>query len=489
MSSIQVFRDIPAVHFQDDELLRGMWQPEPQNMAGCSHPEVLSPGDKAFHHDVRMLAPWPERTFLDTVAEPGHPGSPSPLTYHTAYGQVFQPFPQRLPPRPETITPWQTPGLIHDEVASPSDSSQSSQSERSFSHGVSVGSGSSATDEYVGSVTCEYGPYEYQPPPYASLSSFKNVSPKELQYEQDLDEPQPSHIDELNKFSNGHPYPGDETEECSCDGDSDDDTYHEGHTMDQDDDKSSDYTPRREIIDRRARCRDSNNALKPHGHGRSTMRSRAGVTKNKSPKQRQTRFDIQGQGAQGAERRRFICSFSHYGCASAFVNKNEWKRHVLSQHLQLGFYRCDIGDCVPTSSHVTSRRNSSGQVEAGYNDFNRKDLFTQHLRRMHTPWRTQLSGGRPIEPTTAEKNEFEASLEDIRQRCWQERRDPPERSVCGFCNQIFEGKGSWEDRMEHVGRHHERDEEDESEDEELTEYAFREGIIRQRNDGNGYKLV
>ncbi|KAL8902544.1 MAG: hypothetical protein Q9207_004600, partial [Kuettlingeria erythrocarpa] len=48
-----------------------------------------------------------------------------------------------------------------------------------------------------------------------------------------------------------------------------------------------------------------------------------------------------------AHTRPFTCSFRRYGCKSRFGSKNEWKRHVSSQHLCPGIYRCDIGVCVP----------------------------------------------------------------------------------------------------------------------------------------------
>ncbi|EZF70942.1 hypothetical protein H105_06858 [Trichophyton soudanense CBS 452.61] len=84
--------------------------------------------------------------------------------------------------------------------------------------------------------------------------------------------------------------------------------------------------------------------------------SESGVRKNRAkPKQRQSpvskrttrrtppkssSFSIP-RNRQSAADRIFTCVFAPYGCTSSFASKNEWKRHVLSQHLQLGFYRCD----------------------------------------------------------------------------------------------------------------------------------------------------
>jgi hypothetical protein len=191
-----------------------------------------------------------------------------------------------------------------------------------------------------------------------------------------------------------------------------------------------------------------------------------------------------------ADAKQFTCTFSHYGCDAKFASKNEWKRHVSSQHLQLGFYRCDVGACHPEHQNGAS----ASQNTKRYNDFNRKDLFTQHHRRMHTPW------GNPKEGTKKQWEEFEESLEDVRSRCWRVRRNPPQRSGCGFCGRIFEdrdsdsdvgkkgenrdkdrGNNSWELRMEHVGKHFERqdwDVEVEREDEDLTAWALAEGIVR-----------
>lgn len=180
--------------------------------------------------------------------------------------------------------------------------------------------------------------------------------------------------------------------------------------------------------------------------------------------------------------RQFICSFAHYGCTSSFSSKNEWKRHITSQHLQLGTYRCDIGDCnlhrrssslaLPKRTRPNHRTTPSRQKEK---DFNRKDLFIQHLRRMHTPQSVSRHD------TSTKKEEA-----IISQRCWHQQREPPQHSLCGFCNQEFKGERSWDERIEHVGKHFERDEklpEVGVEDVYLRDWAIQEGILRWEQDG------
>lgn len=217
-----------------------------------------------------------------------------------------------------------------------------------------------------------------------------------------------------------------------------------------------------------------------------------------------------------AHTRPFICTFGPYGCLSRFGSKNEWKRHVSSQHIQPGVWRCDQGACIPqpfshrrSSSSTTSKRRGAKasehndiivvgggggpHIDAGFNEFNRKDLFTQHLRRMHAPARSAPA---------AEKGAFEASLEETRQRCWIKTREPPQASVCGYCcdgdremggmksEGMFEGPDSWDERMEHVGRHLERGHAGREwrEDVGLREWMVREGLIVWDGEGGRWVL-
>jgi hypothetical protein len=179
---------------------------------------------------------------------------------------------------------------------------------------------------------------------------------------------------------------------------------------------------------------------------------------------------------KNGDSRPFICAFSHYGCDSRFSSKNEWKRHVSSQHLQLGFYRCDSEPCNPEIDHNRARL-AAGNNRT-YNDFNRKDLFTQHHRRMHTPW---TPASKP--PSKKANEDFEEALEEVRQRCWTERRQAPRRSRCIFCDRRFEGETAWEERMEHIGKHFEKAEREKKdlgigeEDPDLKLWALHEGIV------------
>lgn len=179
--------------------------------------------------------------------------------------------------------------------------------------------------------------------------------------------------------------------------------------------------------------------------------------------------------ASNASKRPYVCSFIHYGCNSTFASKNEWKRHVTSQHLQLGFYRCDIGSCNGSNRQLGE--------SSPHNDFNRKDLFTQHCRRMHKP-RSPSTGA----SLAKDEESFEASLEEVRQRCWTERRRPPQKSICGFCGRSFEGEQTWDNRMEHVSKHFEKGDGEEGEDEELRSWAVQEGIVEKTNEGS-YRLT
>ena len=261
----------------------------------------------------------------------------------------------------------------------------------------------------------------------------------------------------------------------------------EDNNPDQDSDQDPEYNPNR------PQRRMSNQVKYPGRTSPKRTRSISNVvtlgeTKISKPSQRKTttgqgRGRTAGKGPSDPNKRIFTCAFHSWGCDSTFGSKNEWKRHVSSQHLQLEFYRCDAGTC----------NQDSRSTSKSYNDFGRKDLFTQHHRRMHTPWAPATNP-----PNTRVKQEFEDSLEGVRQRCLKERRKAPQRSSCGFCRRVFEGTNSWDERMEHVGKHFEgkggvngaKEPQDlkEDEDEDLKEWALKEGIIKNYG-SRGFWLV
>jgi hypothetical protein len=186
--------------------------------------------------------------------------------------------------------------------------------------------------------------------------------------------------------------------------------------------------------------------------------------------------------------RPFPCCFAQYNCHASFTSKNEWKRHISTKHIQLGFWRCDM--CEP----------SAGVECPVYNDFNRKDLFTQHLRRMHAPYQQAKeeeefgplrgSEGTATSATTIAVSSMlqltEEQILDIQKRCYTILRAPPQQSNCVFCSRVFAGPSSWEERLEHVGGHLERDRKNNllcldasawREDPALLDYLLREGIV------------
>ena len=191
----------------------------------------------------------------------------------------------------------------------------------------------------------------------------------------------------------------------------------------------------------------------------------------------------------GSHTRPFICTFHDYGCTITVSSKNEWKRHINVQHMHLETWRCDIGSCANQSnlskSHKASPSPLGRHTEAqgsGAHDFDRKDLFTQHLKRMHVP---------PPSASKAEKKRFEESIDGIRSRCYKKLREPPTNSICPYCphHPVFE---NWEDRVEHVGKHLERsdfDKNNEVEDIVLREWLIREHYLVWKPNAGGWRLL
>ncbi|KAF4504102.1 hypothetical protein G6O67_008715 [Ophiocordyceps sinensis] len=174
-----------------------------------------------------------------------------------------------------------------------------------------------------------------------------------------------------------------------------------------------------------------------------------------------------------AHTRPFPCAFSFAGCTSTFGSKNEWKRHIASQHLCLQYYRCS--QCPQSTA------------EGKGNEFNRKDLFTQHLRRMHAPFQVKRAMSKGETKLLAE---WEEHVKNMQQTCLVTRRQPPQRSACPKpgCQHDFSGVGSWDEWTEHVGRHMEKGEaQGLGVDSLLAQWALDEGIIEFKGDGE-YRL-
>ncbi|TWU72051.1 hypothetical protein ED733_002618 [Metarhizium rileyi] len=173
-----------------------------------------------------------------------------------------------------------------------------------------------------------------------------------------------------------------------------------------------------------------------------------------------------------AHTRPFPCAFSFAGCTSTFGSKNEWKRHIASQHLCLQYYRCSA---CPQNA-----------VEGKGNEFNRKDLFTQHLRRMHAPFQIK----RAISQDGQMQSDWDAHVKGMQKTCLVTRRQPPQRAACPKpdCRKEFDGPNAWDEWTEHVGRHMEKGEGTVlGADGLLAKWALDEGIIEPKGDGE-YRL-
>jgi hypothetical protein len=139
--------------------------------------------------------------------------------------------------------------------------------------------------------------------------------------------------------------------------------------------------------------------------------------------------------------RAFKCVFYFGGCPSTFASKNEWKRHVLSQHVLLYYWHCTEPACVDAN------KETNGAI------FNRKDLYTQHVRRMHVPqnFRKALKSRKSVPA-------WDAQLRQMQEKALRHRCQLPTYLRCpaSGCSMEFHGGNAWDDRMEHVARHLEK---------------------------------
>lgn len=158
-----------------------------------------------------------------------------------------------------------------------------------------------------------------------------------------------------------------------------------------------------------------------------------------------------------SSQRPFTCPLQPYGCTADFATKNEWKRHVQSQHVLLGFWRCQ--QCLKPNGRQ--------------NDFNRKDLFKEHLRRMHVPeanrkavatagtanqarsTSSSTSSNSKSKSRTKQRGQdsIEQYLEEVAQRSWLQIRQPATYLHCFVCGEDFTSETATAQWLEHVGHH------------------------------------
>lgn len=189
--------------------------------------------------------------------------------------------------------------------------------------------------------------------------------------------------------------------------------------------------------------------------------------------------------------RPLLCVFHYAGCTSRFASKNEWKRHVASQHLALRYWICTEGTCGQTRGPSTRSRAAS--LPAFGSIFNRKDLYTQHIRRMHLA----PEGSPVLGPTTKKPvpSEIEDRMRELQTSAARTRCALPRFMLCPApgCPSEFHGPNAWDDRMEHVACHLERAAAGEEPavtfggpgDWTLTDWAASEGVNVTRQGSNG----
>jgi hypothetical protein len=156
-------------------------------------------------------------------------------------------------------------------------------------------------------------------------------------------------------------------------------------------------------------------------------------------------------------------------------------RHVFTQHMRIGYWRCDI--C---------------EKDNKLNDFNRKDLFLQHVKRMHPKKNVKGEKGSDSPPRSPKKANSDKEGDAMAHRCYRKTRSLPKESGCHFCEQRFEGTNTWDERMEHVGAHMDTSKKDNGEainmkdwkhDDDLHDYLVAEGIVRVDEKTKGPKWV
>ena len=131
----------------------------------------------------------------------------------------------------------------------------------------------------------------------------------------------------------------------------------------------------------------------------------------------------------------YICIFRKFGCEEVFGTKNEWARHVRVQHLRLETWRCTNDTCGERGAGENTLPPSARRT----NDYGRKDLFLEHMKRIHKNlYSTQLSG-----------EQAKIHLDKLQKRARLTLRHHPRRTSCPCCNQVWTDFDGW---LEHIAK-------------------------------------
>lgn len=271
--------------------------------------------------------------------------------------------------------------------------------------------------------------------------------------------------------------------------------------LDQDPVSDNDETMSEPASDRDAEGEDDEDQdYDPSGHSRKRLRtSRSRVHRRTTSNSSNA---SQGAGPAGSKSkgkgkkrnppsqvRAFPCPLAVYGCKESFDSKNEWKRHINTQHVPIAIFRCKF--CCPPS------KSRAGPYKSQRYDFVRKDLFTMHLKRMHAvecnidPLPMASGSGRRRQKDSTETIKI---LSEISKQCETRIRDPPEQVECILCHHTFNGPKCWEERTEHIATGHFEaarkqniaapGPEEWHHDAYLEEWLIRENIIKRGRDGS-----
>lgn len=440
----QQFEDIPQIQYLDAGWSSGYHGYHYVNKHQVNSFSIVDDSMCVDHLDDCMVSMQPMQRFMY---------DPSPQTY----GMLHANFSLQAQPQKHFVQQWSSSDMYRN--ASPDctsisgTSSYASQNDAPSPHAYHTTSYGSPTDFFHHSQP--YHNYEqFSDVRYTSGSS---INPKEVEYAPQ--EPEPT-IEEADTDIEQEATI--ESEEVSIKSEAVlDTTYSREYTdsgignsvrdaesvqpepADSKDESTSDedYSPtKRDGKRRRSTQHTARAPRRRSGVGRKD--AAVGIpTQNKPGRKPRAASKVKIDSCQD-DHRSFPCPLAAYSCSSTFSSKNEWKRHVSTQHIKLGFWRCNL--CAPTTDP------SDGSCY--YNDFNRKDLFTQHLRRMHA---AQGSGARHMK----EHPVNEDNISDHQTRCYLQLRQAPQHSICPIagCDREFNGPASWDERMEHVGRHLEKD--------------------------------
>ncbi|CVL02102.1 uncharacterized protein FMAN_08217 [Fusarium mangiferae] len=174
--------------------------------------------------------------------------------------------------------------------------------------------------------------------------------------------------------------------------------------------------------------------------------------------------DVSRRDPSQASQYPFLCVFHFAGCDQKFLNKRDWKDHIISQHLKLDrvFWECTEGDCAFSRDTLEQCMSLQTDSSSDQDELWLDDAAGWHFTNKHD-FRIHLLGHHQSTKSHDKKSDI-IFLPGTEVQWLVDRQDSSMRMTCGLPQDLgcpmpqcaslrFTGATAWDQRLNHAAEH------------------------------------